>query len=124
MHRKLVDIEGAPAFDKTCSPFCDSSRSTNPFSEDLLYVPHYRLPNIDNFDQAAVSQEINRLNEQHWAPYNNDVLNKRGAGLSSYWSATFLRNFINDPSFGFGETKDYLQLMNKEGDHSRWKGAK
>jgi hypothetical protein len=111
LHHKLVDAESAPAFDKSCHPRCESNRAKNSLAKKLLYVPHFKLCDLE-LNQNKISQEISAL--ENWQGYNNDVKSIRGAGISNYWSAKFLRNFSNDPDFGFGETLDFMEILGKQ----------
>jgi len=113
LHSKLIDIENATAFDKTCHPRCKPSRAKHPIAKKLLYVPHYQLANNLNLDQEKIIKEINSI-DNSWNGYNNDVNGIRNAGISTYWSAKFLRNFTDDPDFGFGETLDFMEILGKQ----------
>lgn len=53
----------------------------NPLAKKLLYVPHYKLCELD-LDQTKINQEISAL--ENWQGYNNDVKGIRGAGVSNY----------------------------------------
>jgi hypothetical protein len=114
LHKKLVDIEHAPAFDPTCNPRCDSSRATLPLAQKLLYVPHYNVASNLDIDPHAVKNELAIVEATPWLGYNNDVKGVRGAGVSTYWCAKFLRNFVDDSNFGFGETLDYMEILGKK----------
>lgn len=111
LHHKLKDIESAPAFDKTCSPRCEGNRAKKLLAQKLLYIPHYKLCDLD-LDLEKIKNEIDAL--ENWQGYNNDVKGERGAGISNYWSAKFLRNFSEDPDFGFGETLDFMEILGKQ----------
>ena len=113
LHKKLVDIKNAPAFDKSCDPRCDPSRAVHPLAKKLLYVPHYKLADSLNLDQNLILDELNSI-DSNWSGYNNDVKGIRGAGISTYWKSKFLRNFNTDPDFGFGETLDFMQILGEE----------
>lgn len=113
LHRKLKDIESSAAFDKSCHPRCDSTRAVHPLAKKLLYVPHYKLADNLNLDQTKIVEEINSI-ESEWKGYNNDVKQVRGAGISTYWTAKFLRNFTVDPDFGFGETLDFMEILGEQ----------
>jgi hypothetical protein len=113
LHDKLINIEDAPAFDHSCHPRCSSDRADHPIATKLLYQPHYKLSDVD-FDQSIVNQELNNLENNTWNGYNNDVKGIRGAGISTYWSAKFFRNFTDDEDFGFGETLDFMELLGKQ----------
>jgi hypothetical protein len=111
LHNKLKDIENAPAFDKTCHPRCDPSRAVHPLAKKIIHIPHVQIADNLNLDASIIRNEIDAL--ENWHGYNNDVKGTRGAGISTYWSAKFLRNFSNDPDFGFGETLDYMEILGK-----------
>lgn len=113
LHKKLKDIEAAPAFDKSCHPRCDESRADHKIAKKLLYIPHYKLADNLNLNQHEIIKEINSI-DNHWNGYNNDVKGIRGAGISTYWTSKFLRNFTTDPDFGFGETLDFMELLGEE----------
>ena len=113
LHQKLWNIQQAPAYDEKCDPYCSSDRANGYWSKKLLYRPHVRLNFRLNMDPLAVKKEVLSV-AGRWTPYNNDALQKRGAGVSNYWQALFLRNFSHDSGFGFGETKDYLKMMDCE----------
>ena len=113
LHNKLINIESAPAFDKSCHPRCDKSRAVNSLAQKLLYIPHYKLAENLNLDQDKIINEISSI-ENSWQGYNNDVKGTRGAGVSTYWSSKFLRNFSEDPDFGFGETLDFMEILGKQ----------
>lgn len=113
LHEKLKDVKNAAAFDKTCDPRCDSKRAKHPLAKKLLYVPHYKLVDNLNLNQEKIIEEISSIDTE-WHGYNNDVKGTRGAGVSTYWSSKFLRNFTNDPDFGFGETLDYMELLGQQ----------
>lgn len=113
LHSKLVDIENAIAFDKTCHPRCEPSRAKHPIAKNLLYVPHYQLANNLNLDKEKIIEEIDSI-DNGWNGYNNDVNGIRNAGISTYWSAKFLRNLTDDPDFGFGETLDFMEILGKQ----------
>lgn len=113
LHSKLIDIENATAFDKTCHPRCEPSRAKHPIAKKLLYVPHYQLANNQDLDQEKIIEEITSI-DNGWNGYNNDVKGVRNAGISTYWSAKFLRNFTDDPDFGFGETLDFMEILGKQ----------
>jgi len=111
LHSKLINIENSPAFDNTCHPRCNQDRAKNALAKELLYIPHFKLADNIDIDVQKVSNEIKNL--ENWHGYNNDVKGTRGAGISDYWSAKFLRNFTDDPDFGFGETLDYMEILGK-----------
>ncbi len=111
-HDSLKLFKNSPAYDSSCDPRCLPERAVLPAAKKLLYEPHFYLGPA-KFDANKVDEELKRLEEEEWAAYNNDVLKKRQAGTSKYWTAKFLRNFSEDPDFGFGETIDYLELMGK-----------
>lgn len=113
LHENLRNIEHAPAFDATCNPRCNSSRAVHPAAKKLLYVPHYKLADNIGVDSESVMAELACIEGTTWSGYNNDVTGKRGAGVSNYWQAKFLRNFVEDQDFGFGETVDYMEMLNK-----------
>lgn len=113
LHNKLKDIENTPAFDKTCHPRCKPHRAVNPAAKKLLYVPHYKLADNLNLDSNKIEIELKTIGTQ-WQGYNNDVKGTRGAGISTYWTSKFLRNFNNDPDFGFGETMDFMELLGEQ----------
>ena len=113
LHEKLVDVTKAPAFDKSCDPRCESSRAKHPLAQKLLYVPHYKLADNLDLDQEKIKEEIDSIDTK-WQGYNNDVKGTRGAGVSTYWSSKFLRNFNKDPDFGFGETLDYMEILGEQ----------
>lgn len=113
LHEKLKNIEDAPAFDPSCNPRCDPSRASNKIAKKLLYIPHYKLASNLNLDHNLISSEIDSISG-NWNGYNNDVKGIRNAGISNYWSSKFLRNFTNDPDFGFGETIDYMELLGEQ----------
>jgi hypothetical protein len=113
LHKKLIDVKNAPAYDQSCDPRCDSSRAVHPLAKKLLYIPHYKLANNLNLDQDLIINELNSV-DTNWNGYNNDVKGLRGAGISTYWSSKFLRNFNTDPDFGFGETLDFMQILGEE----------
>jgi hypothetical protein len=110
LHKKLQNIETAPAFDKTCHPRCSSDRASHWLAKKLLYIPHYKLANNLDLDKDTIAKEINNING-NWSGYNNDVKGIRQAGISNYWTSKFLRNFTTDPDFGFGETLDFMELL-------------
>jgi hypothetical protein len=112
LHEKLKNIELAPAFDKTCHPRCDPSRAVHPLAKKIIYTPHVKIADNLNLDASVILNEINTL--ENWHGYNNDVKGIRGAGISTYWSAKFLKNFNEDPDFGFGETLDYMEILGKQ----------
>lgn len=113
LHEKLLDVTNTPAYDKSCDPRCDPSRAKNSLAKKLLYVPHYKLADSLQLDQEKIIEEISSI-DTTWHGYNNDVKGTRGAGVSTYWSSKFLRNFTNDPDFGFGETLDYMELLGEQ----------
>ena len=113
LHDKLINIEDAPAFDRSCHPRCDPSRADHPLAIKLLYRPHFKLSDVD-FDCNIVNQELSNLEKNTWNGYNNDVKGIRGAGISTYWSAKFFRNFTEDEDFGFGETLDFMEILGKQ----------
>lgn len=113
LHNKLVDIENAPAFDQSCNPRCDMRRAVHPLAKKIIYKPHYRIAENLNLDQNLIRQEIQSI-DKDWQGYNNDVKGTRGAGISTYWSSKFLRNFSEDPDFGFGETLDFMEILGKQ----------
>jgi hypothetical protein len=114
LHDKLKDIENAPAFDTSCHPRCEPERAINPTAQKLLYVPHYNLASNMNVDKQLINDELARVESASWNGYNNDVKGIRGAGVSTYWCAKFLRNFVTDSNFGFGETWDYMEQLGKQ----------
>lgn len=114
LHDKLKDIEHAPAFDTSCHPRCTPDRAIHPAAQKLLYVPHYNVANNMNVDTQLINEEIAQIESVSWHGYNNDVKNVRGAGISTYWCAKFLRNFVTDSDFGFGETWDYMEQIGKQ----------
>lgn len=111
LHERISNVLNAPAYDKSCDPRCDPSRASHPLAKKLLYVPHYKLADNLNLDQQKIVDEINTIEDITWNGYNNDVKQVRGAGVSHYWSARMLRNFISDSTFGFGETLDYMDIL-------------
>lgn len=113
LHNKLKDIKNAPAFDKSCHPRCEPSRAKHFLAKKLLYVPHFKLAENLNLDQNKIIDELNSI-ETDWQGYNNDVKGTRGAGISTYWTSKFLRNFNTDPDFGFGETIDYMDILGQK----------
>lgn len=113
LHEKLVDVKNAPAYDKSCDPRCDPNRAKHPLAKKLLYVPHYKLAYNLQLDQDLITKEISSI-DTVWNGYNNDVKGTRGAGVSTYWSSKFLRNFTNDPDFGFGETLDFMEILGEQ----------
>jgi hypothetical protein len=113
LHSKLKDIKKTPAFDKSCDPRCSIDRAVHPIAKKLLYVPHYKIANNLNLDQEKIIKEIESI-DSNWHGYNNDVKGTRGAGVSNYWSSKFLRNFSEDPDFGFGETLDFMEILGKQ----------
>jgi hypothetical protein len=113
LHKKLINVETAPAFDKTCHPRCNPLRADHPLAKKLLYIPHYKLADNLNLDLNRIQEEINIVEEIPLAAYDNDVKGVRGAGKSDYWTARMLRNFVEDSCFGFGETLDYMDLLGK-----------
>jgi hypothetical protein len=116
LHNKLKDPTSAPAFDHSCNPRCEPSRATNSAAKKLLYVPHYSVERSVDIDLDQVNKELEIANHGKWASYNNDVKGKRGAGLSTYWNARMLRNFVPDSEFGFGETLDYMEQIGRENE--------
>jgi len=112
LHWRLEDVENAPAFDSTCNPRCASDRAIHPIAKQLLHVPHYKLADKLNLDQDKILIELNSIDGQ-WNGYNNDVKGTRGQGTSSYWTSKFLRNWCEDPDFGFGETWDFMEILGK-----------
>lgn len=114
LHKNLLDIENAPAFDPTCNPRCALDRAESPVAKKLLHVPHYRVADNLDFNQDLIKQELNIVESTPWHGYNNDVKGRRGAGISTYWCAKFLRNFVEDSNFGFGETLDYMEIIGKQ----------
>lgn len=114
LHSRLVDIEGSPAFDTTCHPRCDPNRALHPLAKRLLYVPHMRVATNLGIDENEISRELSLIDSRPWSGYNNDVKGIRGAGISTYWCAKFLRNFTDDSEFGFGETWDYLETIGRK----------
>lgn len=113
LHNNLINIEEAPAFDRSCHPRCSSDRADHPFAVQLLYKPHAKIADVE-FDRAIVTQELKNLEKNAWNGYNNDVKGVRGAGISTYWSAKFFRNFTDDEDFGFGETLDFMEILGKQ----------
>jgi hypothetical protein len=113
LHSKLKDIENAPAFDKTCHPRCSEDRATNALAKKLLYIPHYKVADNLNLDSDKIQTEIQSITDD-WKGYNNDVKGTRGAGISTYWTSKFLRNFNTDPDFGFGETLDFMEILGEQ----------
>tara|TARA_B100000131_G_scaffold162478_1_gene157153 strand:+ start:822 stop:1586 length:765 start_codon:yes stop_codon:yes gene_type:complete len=113
LHDRLQNVESAPAFDPSCNPRCSPDRAIHPIAKELLYTPHYRLADNLNLNEKQIKDELSNLNGQ-WSGYNNDVKNVRGAGTSNYWSSKILRNWCDDPDFGFGETKDFLEVLGKK----------
>lgn len=113
LHSKLKDVKNAPAFDHSCHPRCEPSRAKNPLAKKLLYIPHYKVAENLNLDQDKIISEIASI-DNNWQGYNNDVKGVRGAGISTYWSSKFLRNFSDDPDFGFGETLDFMEILGKQ----------
>lgn len=113
LHKKLQDVTNAPAFDPSCNPRCESSRAKNSIAKQLLYVPHYKLADNLNLDKNKIQQEIDSI-DSSWHGYNNDVKGIRDAGISTYWTSKFLRNFSEDPDFGFGETLDFMEILGKQ----------
>jgi len=111
LHWKLKDILNAPAFDSTCNPRCDPDRAIHPIAKKLLYTPHYKLADNLDLDTEQIANEIAAIENTAWNGYNNDVNGRRGAGISTYWTARMLRNFNQDSLFGFGETLDYLEML-------------
>jgi hypothetical protein len=111
LHWRLRDIENAPAFDRSCHPRCDPSRAEHPIAQKLLYMPHFKLASGLDINQAAIQQELAAIEDVSWLGYNNDVLSRRGAGISTYWTARMLRNFTSDSLFGFGETLDFMEIL-------------
>lgn len=111
LHHKLQDIMSAPAFDSSCHPRCSPDRAMHPIAKKLLYAPHYKLTENLNLNQETIQQEISAIENIDWSGYNNDVKGIRGAGISDYWTARMLRNFIPDSTFGFGETLDYMDIL-------------
>ena len=116
LHKKLRDVKNAPAFDPSCHPRCDPSRAIHPAAKKLLYVPHYNVARNMEIDLDQVNREIEIANHGKWASYNNDVKGIRGAGLSTYWNARMLRNFVPDSEFGFGETLDYMEQLGRQNE--------
>lgn len=114
LHNKLKDIENAPAFDKSCHPRCEPSRAVHPLAKKLLYTPHYKLAENLNLDKQKIQTELKKIENINWSGYNNDVKGVRGAGISTYWTARMLRNFTNDSMFGFGETLDFMELIEQQ----------
>lgn len=113
LHEKLLDVTTAPAYDKSCDPRCDPLRAKHPLAKKLLYVPHYKLADNLQLDQEKIIKEISSI-DTAWQGYNNDVKGTRGAGISTYWSSKFLRNFTTDPNFGFGETLDFMEILGEQ----------
>jgi hypothetical protein len=113
LHKKLQNVTTAPAYDSTCDPRCDPERAKHPLAKKLIYVPHYKLADSLNLDQDKIINEINSI-DNNWQGYNNDVKGERGAGISTYWSSKFLRNFTTDPDFGWGETLDYMEILGQQ----------
>jgi hypothetical protein len=113
LHNKLTDLKNTPAYDSSCDPRCDSSRAVHPLAKKLLYVPHYKLASNLDLNQNLIVDELNSIDTE-WHGYNNDVKGIRGAGISTYWTSKFLRNFNTDPNFGFGETLDFMKLLGEE----------
>lgn len=111
LHKKLENILDAPAFDKSCVPRCDLQRAKHPLAKKLIHVPHHKLADL-NLNKTKIEEELQDL--ENWHGYNNDVKGTRGAGISHYWSAKFLRNFNTDPDFGFGETLDFMEILGKQ----------
>lgn len=116
LHSKLQNIKEAPAFDHTCDPRCDPSRAKHKLAKKLLYIPHYKLADNLDLDFDLINNELEIVNSGKWASYNNDVKGVRGAGLSTYWNARMLRNFVPDSEFGFGETLDYMEQLGRAGE--------
>ena len=113
LHWRLENVIDAPAFDPTCDPRCAMNRAIHLIAKKLLHVPHYKLLDNLNLDQNKICMEIESINGQ-WNGYNNDVKKTRGQGKSSYWTSKFLRNWCEDPDFGFGETLDFMELLGKK----------
>jgi hypothetical protein len=113
LHEKLKDVKSASAYDKTCDPRCNPSRAKHILAKKLLYVPHYKIADNLNLDYDKIVSEIDSI-EDNWHGYNNDVRGVRGAGISTYWSSKFLRNFTTDPDFGWGETLDYMEILGEK----------
>ena len=113
LHWRLENVIDAPAFDPTCDPRCAMNRAIHPLAKKLLHVPHYKLLDNLNLDQNKICMEIESISGQ-WNGYNNDVKKTRGQGKSSYWTSKFLRNWCEDPDFGFGETLDFMELLGKK----------
>ena len=113
LHNKLTDLKNTPAYDSSCDPRCDSSRAVHPLAKKLLYVPHYKLASNLDLNQNLIVDELNSIDTE-WHGYNNDVRGIRGAGISTYWTSKFLRNFNTDPNFGFGETLDFMKILGEE----------
>lgn len=113
LHEKLLDVKSAPAYDPSCDPRCEPNRAVHQIAKKLLYVPHYNVARNMEIDLNQVNKEIDIINHGKWASYNNDVKGIRGAGLSTYWNARMLRNFIPDSEFGFGETLDYMEQIGR-----------
>jgi hypothetical protein len=113
LHKKLQNVTISPAYDHTCDPRCNPSRAKHPLAKKLLYIPHHKLADNLNLDYNKINSEINSI-DNNWQGYNNDVKGVRGAGISTYWTSKFLRNFTTDPDFGFGETFDYMDLLGQK----------
>ena len=114
---RLKDPLNAPAFDKDCYPRCTEDRADvrYPLSRKLLYKSHWPLDLTVDIDQSIIEMELSRL-DNTWNGFDNDPLQERGAGISTYWTAKFLRNFVEDSNFGFTDSEKLLTKMGRADD--------
>ena len=113
LHWRLENIISAPAYDSSCDPRCSSDRAIHPIAKKIIHIPHYKLSENLNLNKILIKKEIDSI-ENKWYGYNNDVKGTRGQGVSSYWTSKFLRNWCEDPDFGFGETWDFMEILGKQ----------
>ena len=113
LHWRLENIISAPAYDSSCDPRCSSDRAIHPIAKKIIHIPHYKLSENLNLNKILKKEEIDSI-ENKWYGYNNDVKGTRGQGVSSYWTSKFLRNWCEDPDFGFGETWDFMEILGKQ----------